>query len=93
MEKMGRESNFSISPTVRGALNRMIPVRTGIAGCMFPSPKDSEEPITRHLAEKWLKGWGEACRVGAQAGEAVAWTRRKWSADGKNFPDVHVAAR
>ena len=59
---------------------------------MFPSPKDSEEPITRHLADKWLREGEKLAGLEPQQGSLWHAYRRKWATERKNFPDVDVAA-
>ena len=55
-DKMGHEFKVPISPSVRAALERILAERPGIgAAPLFPSPSDPTEPMTRHLADKWLR--------------------------------------
>ena len=54
--KVGYEATIPISPLVRAALDRIVQERPGIGTApLFPSPADPTKPITRHLADKWLR--------------------------------------
>ena len=55
-DKMGQESTVPVSPPVRAAIDRILAERPGIgAAPLFPSPGDPTKPMTRHLADKWLR--------------------------------------
>ena len=55
-DKMGHEFTVPISPSVRAALDGIHAERPGIgAAPLFPSPGDPIEPMTRHLADEWLR--------------------------------------
>ena len=52
-DKQRRETIVPISPLVRAAVDRILKERPGIgAAPLFPSPEKSNEPMTRHLADK-----------------------------------------
>ena len=68
-DKMGHESTVPISPPVRAALERILVERPGIgAAPLFPSPGDPAEPMTRHLADKWLRKAEKLAGVESQKG-------------------------
>jgi integrase len=92
-DKQGQESTVPINPTVRAALDRILRERPGIGSApLFPSPKDPGKPMTRHLADKWLR---KAERLaGLKPQERSLWHayRRKWATERKGMPDADVAA-
>jgi integrase len=54
--KNGIETVAPITPEVRAALDRIIRERPGIGSIpLFPSPSDRTKPMSRHLADKWLR--------------------------------------
>ena len=92
-DKVRREALVPIGPHVRRALDRVLRERSGIgAAPIFPSPEKASEPITRHLADKWLR---EAERLaGLEPLKGSLWHayRRGWATRRKCLPDVDVAA-
>lgn len=91
-DKTDRETTVPVGPSVRRAINRVIQERPGIAGCLFPSPKDGEKPITRHLADKWLREGEKLAGLEPQRGSLWHAYRRKWATERKHLPNVDVAA-
>ena len=92
-DKQGRASLVPISPAVRAALDRVLSARpvTGRA-FLFPSPGDPAKPVSRHLADKWLR---RAERLaGLEPLEGSLWHayRRKWATERKHLPPTDVAA-
>ena len=76
-DKMERESLAPLSQIARGAIDRVLRERPGIGDAyLFPSPKDSKKPMSRHLAAKWLrraeKLAGEEPRSKARSGTPTA---------------------
>ena len=92
-DKMGHESTVPISPSVRAALDRIHADRPGIgAAPLFPSPGDPTQPMTRHLADKWLRKAEKLASVAPQKGSLWHAYRRKWATERKNLSDTDVAA-
>ena len=92
-DKMGHESTVPISPPVRAALDRIHAERPGIgAAPLFPSPGDPTKPMTRHLADKWLRKAEKLAGVETQVGSLWHAYRRKWATERKHLPDADVAA-
>jgi len=55
-DKQGKASLVPISPLVRAAIDRVLAERPGAgAAYLFPSPTDPAKPVSRHLADKWLR--------------------------------------
>ena len=92
-DKMRRERTVAISPQVRQALDRIIHERPGIgAAPLFPSPEVAQQPMTRHLADKWLRKAEKLAELEPQKGSLWHAYRRKWATERKHHPDVDVAA-
>jgi len=92
-DKMGHESTVPISPSVRAALDRIHAERPGIgAAPLFPSPGDPTKPMTRHLADKWLRKAEKLAGVESQKGSLWHAYRRKWATERKHLSDTDVAA-
>lgn len=92
-DKMGRETVVPISPAVRAAIDRVLRERPGIgAAPLFPSPRDPTQPISRHLAAKWLREAEEEAELEPLEGSLWHAYRRKWATERKHLPDVDVAA-
>ena len=92
-DKMGHESTVPISPSVRAALDRIHLERPGIgAAPLFPSPSDPTTPMTRHLADKWLRKAEKLAGVESQKGSLWHAYRRKWATERKHLSDTDVAA-
>ena len=91
-DKTGRETVVPISPTVREALDRILRERPGIGSApLFPSPEDRQKPISRHLADSWLRKAEELAALEPQKGSLWHAYRRKWATERKHLPDVDVA--
>ena len=92
-DKTGRETVVPVSEEVRQAIDRILRVRPGIGSApLFPSPEDPQKPITRHLADKWLRKGERLARLEPQRGSLWHAYRRKWATERKHLPDVDVAA-
>jgi len=92
-DKMGHESTVPISPAVRAALDRIHAERPGIGAVpLFPSPSDPAKPMTRHLADKWLRKAERLAGLEPLKGSLWHAYRRKWGSERKHLPDVDVAA-
>ncbi len=95
-DKLRRELVVPLSPTARTAIDRVLRERP--PGCdrpaapLFPSPTDPDIPMSRHLADDWLR---RAERLaGAPPLDGSLWHayRRAWATARKHLPDVDVAA-
>ena len=92
-DKMDTETVIPISPQVRSTIDRVVRERPGIgAAPLFPSPADVRIPITRHLADKWLREGERLAGLEPQKGSLWHAYRRKWATERKHLPDVDVAA-
>ena len=91
-DKMGYEKTVPIDPTVRAALDRVLTERPGIgAAPLFPTPGDNTSPLTRHLADKWLREGEKLAGVEPQKGSLWHAYRRKWATERKHLPVQDVA--
>jgi len=92
-DKMGRETVIPLSPQVRKAIDRIQDERTGIgAAPLLPSPEDPQKPISRHLADAWLRKAEKLANLESQKGSLWHGYRRKWATERKHLSDVEVAA-
>lgn len=81
-----------ISPPVREALERILRERPGIGkALLFPSWDDPQKPISRHLADAWLRKGEALAKLEPQKGSLWHAYRRKWATERKHMPDVDVA--
>jgi len=91
-DKVGYEATVPVSPLVRAALDRIVNERPGIgAAPLFPSPGDPTKPMTRHLADKWLRKGEKLAGLEPLRGTLWHSYRRKWATERKHMPDVDVA--
>ena len=92
-DKMGHESTVPISPPVRAALDRILAERPGIGTApLFPSPGNPTKPMTRHLADKWLRRAEKLAGLEKLNGSLWHAYRRKWATERKHLPGADVAA-
>jgi len=92
-DKTGRETTVPISPTVRKAVDRILRERPGIGGApLFPAPGAANKPVSRHLADRWLRKAEVLAELEPQKGSLWHAYRRKWATERKHLPDVDVAA-
>lgn len=92
-DKTGHESTVPVSQAVRGAIDRILRERPGAgASPLFPSPGDPARPMSRHLADKWLRRAEKLAGLEPQRGSLWHAYRRKWATERKHHPDVDVAA-
>jgi len=91
-DKQGRETTVPVSPAVKQAIERRRLERPGIGTApLFPSPKDPSQPMSRHLADKWLREGERMAGLEPQKGSLWHAYRRKWATERKHLPDVDVA--
>jgi hypothetical protein len=77
---------------VRAALDRIARNRPGIGEApIFPSPEDPTMPISRHLADAWLRRRNN-CEGRPANGLTLACVPRKWATERKHLPAADVAA-
>jgi integrase len=92
-DKTGHDSTVPVSGVVRGAIDRILRERPGAgASPLFPSPGDAARPMSRHLADKWLRRAEKLAGLEPQRGSLWHAYRRKWATERKHHPDVDVAA-
>ena len=78
---------------MRAALDRVLRERPGIGQApLFPAPGDPTKPVTRHLADKWLRKAEKLAGLEKLDGSLFHAYRRKWATERKNLPDADVAA-
>ncbi len=63
-----------------------------MARLLLPSPGHPTKPITRHLADKWLRKGGKLTGLEPLSGTLWHSYRRKFATERKHLPDVDVAA-
>ncbi len=81
-----------IAPTVRAALDRVLRERAGIgAAPLFPSPSDPTAPLSRHIADKWLRQAEKLAALEPQTGSLWHAFRRMWATARKDLPVQDVA--
>ena len=72
-------------------MERIQSERPGIgAAPLFPSPEDPQQPMTRHLADKWLRKGEKLAGLPSQRGSLWHAYRRKWATERKHLSDVDV---
>jgi integrase len=92
-DKMRRETVVPSSPSVRSAIDRVLRERPDIGSApLFPSPEDPQEPVSRHLADKWLRKGESLAKLEPQEGSLWHAYRRKWATERKHLPGMDVAA-
>ena len=91
-DKEGREWTTPINAEVRAALDRIRRERPGIAGYLFPAPRNPEKPIHKDLASTWLEQAEKLAKVPKQSGTLWHAYRRKWVTERKHLPDADVEA-
>ena len=58
-----------MSPEVRGAIDRILRERPGIGSAsLFPAPGNAHKPVSRHLADRWLRKAEELAGLESQKG-------------------------
>jgi integrase len=91
-DKMGWEGTVPIAPGVRRAIDRVLAERPGRGSDpLFPAPGDPTRPMSRHLADKWLRKAEPLAGLEPLLGSLWHAYRRKWASERKHLPDVDVA--
>ena len=84
-DKEGFEATVPMSPAMRAAVDRIVAERPGIGRApLFPSPANPPEPITRYLADKWLRKAERLAGLPRQSGSLWHAYRRKWATSRKH---------
>ncbi|MCG8469354.1 MAG: site-specific integrase [Gemmatimonadetes bacterium] len=92
-DKQGRASLIPITRGVRAALDRALRERPPSDSThLFPSPGDPAKPVSRHLADKWLRKAEQMAGVRPLNGSLWHAYRRKWATERKHLPATDVAA-
>ena len=93
MEDAILECEGSVGKRGTRRIVRKGPTRPGIgAAPLFPSPGDPTKPMTRHLADKWLRKAEKLAGLEPQKGSLWHAYRRKWATERKHLSDTDVAA-
>jgi integrase len=92
-DKERKEWTAPISPTVRAAIDRVLQERPGIGRApLFPAPGDTTVPMSRRLADKWLREVERMANLTPLEGKLWHAYRGKWATERKHLPDKDVAA-
>lgn len=93
-DKERQEWIAPMNAAVREAVDRARK-RPPLGGPLFPAPRDASEPMSRHLARKWLQRAEEKAELwkDRERPERFGWHafRRKWVIERKHHPDADVA--
>jgi hypothetical protein len=91
-DKMGYETTVPIGPQVRAAIDRARARSPGIGDApLFSAPRDPTVPVSRHVADKWLRRAEKLAGLETQDGSLWHAYRRKWVTERKHLPDPDVA--
>jgi integrase len=92
-DKMGRETFSPMNRDAQAAIRRALAQRPGIGDAyLFPSPRHPERPISRHVADDWLRTAERLANLTPQPGSMWHRFRRSWATARKHLPAVDVAA-
>ncbi len=92
-DKAGRELVVPLSPEARRSIERVLKERVGCGRQpLFPSPTRADKPVSRHLADDWLRRAERLAGVEPQPGSLWHAYRRGWATARKGLSDVDVAA-
>jgi integrase len=91
-DKMGKSWRCPIGVPVREAVEAALRKRQRVGpGPLFPSPKDSRNPVSIHQASKWLREAEKLAKLKPLDGSLWHAYRRLWASARKDYPDVDVA--
>jgi integrase len=91
-DKTKRETTAPLMPSVRAAIDRIMSEHPGIGQVpLFPSGSHPERPMTRHLADSWLREAETMAGLQSQKGSLWHAYRRKWATERKHLPPSDVA--
>ncbi len=94
-DKMGKEWSAPISTAVRNAIDRLLALQQDveiISPFLFPSPRNSNRPLSKRLASRWLEKAEQMAKVEKQQGGLWHPYRRKFATERKHWADVDVCA-
>ncbi len=92
-DKENREWSAPLAPIARAAIDRVLLDRPGVgSGYLFPSPTDPAEPLSRYLADDWLREAEKRAKLEPQKGSLWHAYRRKWASERKDMSIKDVAA-
>ena len=86
-DKSGYEDTRPAAPHVMKALSDL-QLRSERIGDtpVFPSPKDPQSPVSRHLLDDWLRRAYEFAEIEPEPGGLWHPIRRKWVTERANYP-------
>ncbi len=91
-DKQGRESVVAIDEEARAAIDRQLARRLIVGQAyVFPSPTNPDRPMSRHLADAWLRRAETLAGVESQEGSLWHAYRRGWATARKHLPGADVA--
>jgi len=91
-DKMGVESVVPMSREARRAIDHILRDRPGVGSLsLFPSPRDSSKPVSRHLASKWFRECEDEAELEHVKGLGWHGLRRKFATEMSHVPDRLVA--
>jgi integrase len=92
-DKRKKERMAQLHPEARAAIDRILAERPGIGSApLFPSPTDAAKPISRHLADSWLRQAEALAGVESLKGGLWHPYRSKWGTERKHLSPKDVAA-
>lgn len=81
-----------IDAEARAAIDRQLERRAIVgAALLFPSPTDDTKPVSRYVADRWLRKAEERAGVETQKGSLWHAYRRGWATARKRYTDADVA--
>ena len=91
-DKAGKEATVPLNSLGRGAVDRIIQERPTLGNApLFPAPADLRKPVSRHLADKWLRQAETLADLEPQEGGLWHPYRRMWATARKDLPSQDVA--
>ena len=91
-DKTGKEWLTPISLQLQRRLRALVRERPGIGAVpLFPSPRDTERPVSRDTLAMWLRQAMEAAGIPRLPQDTFHGLRRKFVVERKDLPDVDVA--
>ena len=92
-DKMGRYSVTPLGSDARAALDEYLAKNPRVGEAwLFPAPKDSEKPIRKDLAGRWLMKAEELAELPSLSGGRWHPYRRLWATERRHLPAQDVAA-
>jgi integrase len=90
-DKAGKAATVPLNALGRKAIDRILQERPALSGPLFPSPAKPSEPVSRHLADKWLRASETLAEVEPFNGGLWHPYRRMWATARKDLPAQDVA--